>query len=264
MRWHSSRIVVTCEASAVGESGGSMRAVVLVEGESDRNALEALAERRGRDLAAEGVAVEPIGGAQAIGRFLERFGPRGLDVRLAGLYDAGEEPAVRRSLERAGLGSGSHATRDGAPRFLRLRPGSRGRADPVARPPGRRGGRRRPGRAQVVSRRSNASRPSGTSRSRASCAASWARTAVARSATAALLVEALDLAVAAGRLDLVLAPVGGRLTCRRRSFSARCSATSGAPRRPCGSRRTPPARSRCSARPPARSRCAAITTPSWC
>ena len=82
-----------------------MRAVVLVEGESDRNALEALAERRGRDLAAEGVAVEPIGGAQAIGRFLERFGPRGLDVRLAGLYDAGEEPAVRRSLERAGLGS---------------------------------------------------------------------------------------------------------------------------------------------------------------
>jgi len=89
----------------MGESGGSMRAVVLVEGESDRNALEALAERRGRDLAAEGVAVEPIGGAQAIGRFLERFGPRGLDVRLAGLYDAGEEPAVRRSLERAGLGS---------------------------------------------------------------------------------------------------------------------------------------------------------------
>ena len=102
---HSSRIALTCEASAVGESGGSMRAVVLVEGESDRNALEALAERRGRDLAAEGVAVEPIGGAQAIGRFLERFGPRGLDVRLAGLYDAGEEPAVRRSLERAGLGS---------------------------------------------------------------------------------------------------------------------------------------------------------------
>ena len=82
-----------------------MRAVVLVEGESDRNALEALAERRGRDLAGEGVAVEPVGGAQAIGRYLERFGPRGLDVRLAGLYDAGEEAAVKRRLERAGLGS---------------------------------------------------------------------------------------------------------------------------------------------------------------
>ena len=82
-----------------------MRAVVLVEGESDRNALEALAERLGRDLAAEGVVVEPIGGAHAVGRFLERFGPRGLDVRLAGLYDAGEEVAVKRSLERAGMGS---------------------------------------------------------------------------------------------------------------------------------------------------------------
>jgi hypothetical protein len=90
----------------MGENPGSgVRAVVLVEGESDRNALEALAARRGCDLAAEGIAVEPIGGAQAVGRFLERFGPRGLDLRLAGLYDAGEEPAVRRCLERAGLGA---------------------------------------------------------------------------------------------------------------------------------------------------------------
>ena len=90
----------------MGENPGSgVRAVVLVEGESDRNALEALAARRGRDLAAEGIAVEPIGGAQAVGRFLERFGPRGLDLRLACLYDAGEEPAVRRCLERAGLGA---------------------------------------------------------------------------------------------------------------------------------------------------------------
>jgi hypothetical protein len=81
------------------------RAVVLVEGISDQVALEALAERRGRDLEAEGVAVVPIGGAQAIGRFLERFGPRGLDVRLAGLCDSGEEGDFRRGLERAGLGS---------------------------------------------------------------------------------------------------------------------------------------------------------------
>ena len=46
-----------------------------------------------------------IGGAQAIGRFLELFGPQGLDVRLAGLCDAGEEGEYRRGLERAGLGS---------------------------------------------------------------------------------------------------------------------------------------------------------------
>ena len=81
------------------------RAVVLVEGISDQCALEALAERRGRDLAAEGVSVVPIGGAQAIGRFLSQFGPHGLDLRLAGLYDAAEERDFRRGLERAGLGS---------------------------------------------------------------------------------------------------------------------------------------------------------------
>lgn len=79
-------------------------AVVLVEGISDRIALEALAERRGRNLDAEGVSILPMGGAQAIGRFLERFGPRGLDVKLAGLCDAGEEDDFRRALERAGLG----------------------------------------------------------------------------------------------------------------------------------------------------------------
>ena len=79
--------------------------MVLVEGISDREAVETLAERRGRDLYAEGVAVLPIGGAQAIGRFVERYGPRGLDVRLAGLCDAGEEGDFRRALERARLGS---------------------------------------------------------------------------------------------------------------------------------------------------------------
>jgi hypothetical protein len=81
------------------------RAVVLVEGISDRIALETLAGRRGRNLDAEGIRVVPIGGAQAIGRFLDLFGPRGYDVRLAGLCDAGEEGDFRRGLERAGLGS---------------------------------------------------------------------------------------------------------------------------------------------------------------
>ena len=81
------------------------RAVVLVEGISDRVALETLAERRGRDLAGEGVVVVPIGGAQAIGRYLNLYGPRGLGLAVAGLCDAGEEREYRRGLERAGLGS---------------------------------------------------------------------------------------------------------------------------------------------------------------
>ena len=79
--------------------------VVLVEGMSDRVALEALAERRGRELAAEHVAIVPIGGAQAIARHLEAFGPSGRGLKLAGLCDAAEEGEYRRSLERAGLGS---------------------------------------------------------------------------------------------------------------------------------------------------------------
>ena len=83
------------------------RAVVLVEGISDRRALEALAVRRGRTLTADGVAVVAMGGAKNIVRYLERFGPRGSDVTVAGLYDAAEEPDVRRGLERAGIGSGS-------------------------------------------------------------------------------------------------------------------------------------------------------------
>ncbi|HEY2939972.1 MAG TPA: TOPRIM nucleotidyl transferase/hydrolase domain-containing protein [Gaiellaceae bacterium] len=78
---------------------------VLVEGTSDQVALEALAARRGRDLGAEGVSIVPIGGAQAIGRFLDRFGPRGLNVRLAGLCDAAQERDFRRGLEQAGLGA---------------------------------------------------------------------------------------------------------------------------------------------------------------
>ena len=81
------------------------RTVVLVEGISDRLALEALAERRSRNLEAAGVSVLPIGGAHAVGRYVEELGPRGLNVRLAGLCDAGEEVDFRRGLERGGLGS---------------------------------------------------------------------------------------------------------------------------------------------------------------
>jgi predicted ATP-dependent endonuclease of OLD family len=81
------------------------RTVVLVEGISDQRALEALAQRRGRNLDAERISIVPIGGAQAIGSFLDLFGPRGFDVRLAGLCDAAEEGDFQRGLERAGLGS---------------------------------------------------------------------------------------------------------------------------------------------------------------
>ncbi|MGH3027507.1 MAG: TOPRIM nucleotidyl transferase/hydrolase domain-containing protein [Gaiellaceae bacterium] len=83
-----------------------MRTVMLVEGVSDRVAVETLAARRGRDLGAEGVAVVAIRGAGNIRSALGRYGPQGLGVRLVGLCDAGEEDDFRRALEQAGLGSG--------------------------------------------------------------------------------------------------------------------------------------------------------------
>jgi len=84
----------------------SPRAVVLVEGTSDRLALEAVARRRGRDLAGDGVAVIAMHGATNIGRYLDRYGPGGLNVKLAGLCDVAEEDHFRRALRRAGIGAG--------------------------------------------------------------------------------------------------------------------------------------------------------------
>jgi len=78
-------------------------AVVLVEGVSDQRAVEALAVRRGRDLAAEGVSVVAIGGAGNIRRFLAELVPNG--VRVAGLCDAGQADDFRAAVVEAGLGS---------------------------------------------------------------------------------------------------------------------------------------------------------------
>lgn len=91
-------------AQALARTEGA-RAVVLVEGISDQIAVETLAVRRGRDLAAERVAVLPVGGTHGVTRYLRRFGPEGAAIRLAGLCDAGEEVVLRRGLAAAGVGS---------------------------------------------------------------------------------------------------------------------------------------------------------------
>jgi hypothetical protein len=84
-------------------TGADARAVILVEGRSDRSAVETLAQRRGRSLAAEGIAVVPMGGASNVAQFLRHFGPPGLNLGLAGLYDEAEVGYFRRGLERVGL-----------------------------------------------------------------------------------------------------------------------------------------------------------------
>ena len=80
------------------------RTVVLVEGASDQVAVLAVAARLERDLVAERVTVAAAGGATNFGHHAVRLGPRGLGVRLVGLYDAPEERFVRGGLGRAGLG----------------------------------------------------------------------------------------------------------------------------------------------------------------
>jgi hypothetical protein len=70
-------------------------AVVLVEGITDRIALEAVAAKLGRDLAADGVEIVPIGGAQAIRR---AFAEHASERVVVGLCDAPEERWFRRVL----------------------------------------------------------------------------------------------------------------------------------------------------------------------
>jgi hypothetical protein len=103
--WDAAHVMES--ASGVTEQGATnVHTVILVEGMSDKLAVEALAARSGRLLDAEGISVISMGGAMNIGRFLDRFGPCGRGLALAGLYDVAEEPDIRRGLERAGLGSG--------------------------------------------------------------------------------------------------------------------------------------------------------------
>ncbi|MGN9919769.1 TOPRIM nucleotidyl transferase/hydrolase domain-containing protein [Micromonospora palomenae] len=97
-------VAAAAVARELAEDG--LATVVLVEGVSDRSAVEALAVRRNRDLAGEGVCVLPIGGAMSVGRFLRLFGAQGLAVTIRGLCDEAEEGYFRRGLEQAGLGSG--------------------------------------------------------------------------------------------------------------------------------------------------------------
>jgi hypothetical protein len=119
----ASSAALTAAVARARDDPGSCT-VVLVEGMSDRAAVQTLAVRYGRDLPGEGVFVVPMGGATNIGHFLGMFGPPGFGVRLAGLCDEGEEHDVRRGLERAGLG----------PPLDRARPVDRARPLDQARP----------------------------------------------------------------------------------------------------------------------------------
>jgi len=83
----------------------AVRRVILVEGVSDRAALESLATILRRNLDDEKIAIIPMGGAMSIRRYVRVLGPGGLHLTLSGLCDAGEENFFRRSLEKEEVGT---------------------------------------------------------------------------------------------------------------------------------------------------------------
>ncbi|GAA1260489.1 hypothetical protein GCM10009677_09740 [Sphaerisporangium rubeum] len=104
--WVAAGVEAPAAAEVARELVARVATVVLVEGVSDRSAVEALAEMRGRDLGDEGVCVVPMGGAMGVARYLRVLGPQGLGARVRGLYDEAEEGFFRRGLEQAGFGAG--------------------------------------------------------------------------------------------------------------------------------------------------------------
>jgi hypothetical protein len=72
--------------------------LLLVEGESDRIAMRALAARLEIDLASAGADVVAMGGVTNLGKHLETA--RGVDV-VAVLHDVGETSYVERVIDRA-------------------------------------------------------------------------------------------------------------------------------------------------------------------
>ncbi|MBR7825447.1 ATP-dependent endonuclease [Actinospica sp. MGRD01-02] len=87
---------------AEASPNGDARAVVLVEGVSDRAALAVLAERRGMDLAGAGIEIVSMDGITNIGHYLDVYCAPARETHVTGLYDDGEERFVRRGLGRVG------------------------------------------------------------------------------------------------------------------------------------------------------------------
>ena len=78
-----------------------LRGIVLVEGVSDRIAIEAVARRRGTDLS--GIGVVPTGGAQGTERMLRALAARHTGVPVAGVHDLAESPVVKQALVAVGM-----------------------------------------------------------------------------------------------------------------------------------------------------------------
>ena len=87
-----------------GKQYGASGTIMLVEGESDRLAVEALADRLDLDLVAAGTAVVSMGGVTNLHHHLAALAREPVRRRVMGLFDVGEIAYVRRTVEAAGLG----------------------------------------------------------------------------------------------------------------------------------------------------------------
>jgi len=76
---------------------------ILVEGESDREAMLALMAAHRFDVPPGHAVVVAMGGITNITRYVAQLGPMGTQFRLTGLYDSGEERFVRRGLQLGGF-----------------------------------------------------------------------------------------------------------------------------------------------------------------
>lgn len=98
-----------------GGLSGASATVVLVEGESDRLAVETLAARLGCDLVAADAAIVCMGGITNLRRHLAELSAAPVRPRVLGLFDAGEIAYVNAVVERDGhrgasVGSGTPGT----------------------------------------------------------------------------------------------------------------------------------------------------------
>ena len=79
--------------------------MILVEGESDREAVVTLAEKQGIDLVESEVEIVAMGGASRMGETLtSMLTMYGVELTLGGLYDQGEIDDVIRGLQQIGSG----------------------------------------------------------------------------------------------------------------------------------------------------------------
>ena len=164
-----------CDAGGDGRDR-RRRASGRARGGTERSRRAGSARRAcaGFDLAATGWRSSPSAVRRTSPGTSSSTGHRGDDLQIGGLCDAGEEPAFRRRLARAGFGDDLTREQMEAARLLRVRPRSRGRADPRPRRRRRRAGDRAAKVSWPRCGSCNASRRSVTGRPKSSCGGSSA------------------------------------------------------------------------------------------